>query len=45
MGTLLEGFVFVWIFIIGFIPNFFLAGLTICIVGTLLTYLERSRSK
>lgn len=44
MGVLLELFVYVWIGIIAFIPNFFMGGLTVCILGTLLTYLERRQS-
>lgn len=45
MGTLIQGFLYVWIGIIAFIPSFFMTGLTICVFGTLLTYLERARSK
>jgi hypothetical protein len=40
-GLLMEGFVFLWIFIIASIPNAFMGGLTICIVATLLTYFMR----
>lgn len=44
MEYLITGFIYVWISIIAFIPNAFLGGLTICIVATLITYLERSKS-
>ena len=43
-GLLMKGFVFVWIAWIAFIPNFFMGGLTICVIATLITYLERRRS-
>jgi hypothetical protein len=45
MSYLIEGFVYVWISIIAFIPNAFMGGLTICILATLWTYFERSRSQ
>jgi hypothetical protein len=41
LGVLIHLFIYVWITIIAFIPNFFMGGLTVCILGTLLTYLER----
>jgi hypothetical protein len=44
LGVIIQGFIYIWIGIIAFIPNFFMGGLTICILGTLLTYLERKAS-
>ena len=44
MEYIIEGFIYVWIGIIAFIPNFFMGGLTICVVGTLMTYLEKRGS-
>jgi hypothetical protein len=44
MEYLIKGFIYVWISIIAFIPNAFMGGLAICIVATLITYIERSRS-
>ena len=43
-GLLIQSFIYCWIGIIAFIPNFFMGGLTVCILGTLLTYLERRTS-
>ena len=43
-GLLIQGFIYLWIAIIAFIPNFFMGGLTICVIATLITYLERRRS-
>ena len=44
MDYLITGFIYCWIAIIAFIPNAFMGGLTICIVATLITYFERSKS-
>jgi hypothetical protein len=44
MEYLIKGFIYVWISIIAFIPNAFMGGLAICIVATLITYIERSKS-
>ncbi|MBI3994128.1 MAG: hypothetical protein HY342_12710 [Candidatus Lambdaproteobacteria bacterium] len=41
LGYVIQGFIYVWIAIIASIPNFFMGGLTICIVATLLTYILR----
>ena len=43
--VIIEGFIYVWIFIIAMIPNIMLGGLTICIAGTVLTYFEKANSK
>ena len=37
-GYLFEGFIWLWITIIGAIPNLFMGGLTMCIGATVLTY-------
>lgn len=37
-GYLIKGFIFLWIGIIGSIPNAFMGGLTLCIGATVLTY-------
>jgi MFS superfamily sulfate permease-like transporter len=44
METLITVFIYVWISVIAFIPNAFMGGLTICVVATLITYFERSKS-
>ncbi len=38
MGYLMKAFIFLWMTIIGAVPNIFMGGLTICIGATLLTY-------
>ncbi len=40
-GLLIKGFVILWIAIIAIIPNVFMAGLTLCIVATTLTYFRK----
>lgn len=37
-GYLIQGFIWLWISIIGAIPNAFMGGLTLCIGATVLTY-------
>jgi hypothetical protein len=44
MDVLLQSFIYVWIGIIGIIPSAFMAGLALCVLGTLITYLQRSKS-
>ena len=44
MEFIIEGFIYIWIGIIAIIPGFMMGGLTICIFGTVLTYLEKRRS-
>jgi hypothetical protein len=44
LGLLMKGFIYVWILIIGSVPNIFMGGLTACIVATLLTYFMRRKS-
>jgi hypothetical protein len=43
LGLIMKGFIYVWILIIGAVPNVFMGGLTICIVATLLTYFMRRK--
>ena len=43
-GVILEGFIYLWIFIIASIPNAFMGSLTICIAATVLTYFMKKRS-
>ncbi len=45
LGIIIQGFVYLWIFIIAAIPNIFMAGLTICITATVLTYFIRKRTQ
>jgi hypothetical protein len=40
-GYLMKAWVFLWMTIIGTVPNLFMGGLTICIIGTALTYLGK----
>jgi len=44
MEILITVFIYIWISIIAFIPNAFMGGLTICILATLISYFERSKS-
>lgn len=45
LGVIIEIFVYCWILIIASIPNLFMGGLTIAVLGTLITYFERSRQE
>lgn len=45
MEVLIEGFIYVWIFIIAIVPNIFMGGLTICVAGTVLTYFQKSKTE
>ena len=42
LGLIMEGFIYVWIVIIGAMPGIFLGGLTFCLVATALTYFVRN---
>ncbi|MCH8883376.1 MAG: hypothetical protein IIA41_07755 [SAR324 cluster bacterium] len=44
MEFIIEGFIYVWIAIIAIIPGFMMTGLTMCILGTAITYLEKRGS-
>ncbi|MDH5752711.1 MAG: hypothetical protein OEZ59_09880 [Deltaproteobacteria bacterium] len=37
-GLIFKGFIFVWMGIIASIPNIFMAGLSLCIGATVMTY-------
>ena len=43
LGLIMKGFIYVWIFIIGAVPNIFMGGLTLCIAATALTYFVKRR--
>ena len=43
-GYLMKAWIFLWMTIIGTIPQVFMGGLTICVVATVLTYFEKKRS-
>ncbi|MBI4083569.1 MAG: hypothetical protein HY423_13265 [Candidatus Lambdaproteobacteria bacterium] len=43
LGWVVQGLIYLWIGIIAIIPNAFMGGLTIGIVATVLTYLEKRR--
>ena len=45
IGFLVKGFIFLWMTIIGSIPNIFMGGLTLCIVATVLTYFIKKRAE
>ena len=44
MGYIFKAFIFLWMTIIGSIPNIFMGGLTICIVATVLTYFMKTKA-
>ncbi len=44
MEFIIEGFIYIWIGIIAIIPGFMMGGLSLCIGGTLITYLEKRHS-
>ena len=43
-GYLIKGFVIFWLTIIGSIPQFFMGGLALCVVATVLTYFYKKTS-
>lgn len=44
-GYMIQGFIFLWIFIIAAIPNAFMGSLTLCIGATVITYfLKKSKA-
>ena len=45
LGIIIEGFIYLWIFIIAAIPNVFMGGLSSCVVATILTYFIRKRAQ
>lgn len=42
-GYLMKAWIYLWMTIIATVPNVFMGGLTICIVATVVTYLERKK--
>ncbi len=38
LGVIIEGFLYLWIFIIASVPNLFMGSLTLCVGATVLTY-------
>ena len=45
LGIIMKGFIYIWMMIIGAIPNAFMAGLTLGVVATVITYfIKRRRS-
>jgi hypothetical protein len=40
-GYLMKAWIYLWMAIIGVIPNAFMGGLTLCIVATIITYLHK----
>jgi len=46
LGVIMKGFIYLWILIIGAVPNIFMSGLTACIMATVLTYfMKRSGNR
>ena len=45
LGVIIEIFIYIWIAIIAIIPGMFMGGLAMCVVGTLLTYLEIGKAQ
>jgi hypothetical protein len=44
MGYVFKAFIYLWMTIIGTIPQVFMGGLTICVVATVLTYFMKDRT-
>ena len=44
MEVLIEVFIYIWIAIIATVPGIFMAGLTFCVAGTVLTYFRYYKS-
>ena len=43
-GYLMKAWIYLWMTIIATIPNAFMGGLTLCIVATVLTYLNKKKN-
>lgn len=41
LGVIIEGFIYVWLLIIGSIVNIFMGGLTLCVAATVMTYFTK----
>ena len=45
-GFIVKGFIFLWMAIIGTVPQIFMGGLTLCVVATVITYFyKREKAK
>jgi len=38
LGVIIEGFLYLWMFIIASVPNLFMGSLTLCVAATVVTY-------
>lgn len=45
LGVIIQGFLYLWMFIIASVPNAFMGSLTICVAATVITYFIKRRSE
>jgi hypothetical protein len=43
-GILMKAWIYLWMVIIATVPNAFMSGLTLCIVATVITYLNKKKN-
>lgn len=45
LGVIIQGFLYLWMFIIASVPNAFMGALTVCVAATVMTYFIKRRSE
>lgn len=45
LGVIIQGFLYLWMFIIASVPNAFMGALTVCVAATVITYFIKRRSE